>query len=65
MTPRTFFTILLKILGIYLVMDSIAVIPEFISSIAMLTIGVNRDRLAEFTTGALSCVLIFCVFFER
>ena len=30
MTPRTFFALFIKILGIYLVLDSVTIVPEFI-----------------------------------
>jgi hypothetical protein len=34
MTPKTFWTIFLKIIGIYLILNSLTLIPQFISSFA-------------------------------
>jgi hypothetical protein len=70
MTPRTFFTILLKILGIYLVLDTAIVIPSFIFSAistfcypgndTALTIGITALVLA-LTAGTFYFILRYCV----
>ncbi len=70
MTPRSFFTILIKILGIYLILDSITVIPQFISS--LFSIGLGFDKSIEtialysflliLTVGIYYIILKYCVF---
>jgi len=45
MTIRTFWTIILKILGIYLVLDSFKVIPQFISTLYTFASDPDQTRL--------------------
>ena len=70
MTPRSFFTILIKILGIYLVLDAFTVIPQFISTLS--TFGLSGDdsgltialtlAMLLLTLGIYYLVLRFCVY---
>lgn len=71
MTPRTFFTLLIKILGIYLVLGSISVVPEFASTIFMFadTSG-NNDTgiivltlfMLVLTLGLFFIILKYCLY---
>jgi amino acid permease len=45
MTIRTFWTIVLKILGIYLVLDSFKVIPQFISTLSTFSSDPDQTRM--------------------
>lgn len=71
MTPRSFFVILIKIIGIYVILTSITVIPQFISTFlfSMGTIGMESAISLTSVIGLLlltafcyGVILYYCIF---
>ena len=63
MTPRSFFTLLIKILGIYLVLDSITVVPQFASTLFMFTDNNGNDNTTTIVLTLFMLFLILGLFF--
>jgi cell division protein FtsW (lipid II flippase) len=71
MTPRSLFLIFIKILGIYMVIASMTVVPQSISAISMFFSGADNSNDADYiivsglmllTVGLYFLILYFCVF---
>lgn len=64
MTIRTFWTIFLKILGIYLVVDSLTIIPQFLSGFAFAFIrGDHEDNLIGLLLTVSLVILTIVIYF--
>lgn len=71
MTPRTFFTLLLKILGLYSILSSMTVVPQLLSTLFLFTNTEGLNHLFElvvtifsilFVSGLFFLALYFCLF---
>lgn len=71
MTPRTFFTLLIKILGIYLVLSSISVIPQLTDTFSMFFFNRQDNAIGAifftlfillFTLGLFFIILRYCLY---
>ena len=58
MTPRSLFTILIKVIGIYIVLGSITVVPQFFSTLFMLY---NESGINDSSGTAMAVIMIMIV----
>ena len=61
MTPRTFFTLFIKILSLWVLLDSISAIPGLIASLSVFSS--KEDTLAEIIIALSSYALIFFLYY--
>ncbi len=62
MTPRSFFSVFIKILGIYLILSSITVIPQFISTFFLVTSNAGENLVNVILTILLLLLTLFVFF---
>lgn len=63
MTPRTFFTLVLKIMGIYLVVSSVSLVPSLFSTLLLFRDPDGQEKGAEILIVIAILVLVLSVFY--
>jgi uncharacterized membrane protein YidH (DUF202 family) len=62
MTPRTLFTILIKIFGISLLMDALTIIPQFLGTASTIGQSYSTDSLAIFLIIIVLVLIIMAIY---
>jgi hypothetical protein len=62
MSPRSFWTILLKLLGVYVILQAILTIPSAISSIEFAAFSYKQDASTEYVYVVFYLLLLIGVF---